>query len=250
MDALQHLRDRRPAAGAHRQSRARGARGGGQSVAHAGSLFRRRRHRRPCVRRVARRSISAMFSAGARSSAIRRTRPLTKSTASRSPRAPVHRRQRRARSVATPASPQSAGLFRSTLNMTILRRAARLRKIKRVCCDSARPWIDRRRISASRTTRPARTRLAQSDVAPRRGRFSLSPPRRCRIEQRSIPPYSRAIPAPQRRERTGFRRSRRGQRRRPSLYQRRGAWKLSGVRETARRTESARGEARPEAWFE
>ncbi len=46
---LQHLSDRRPAAGPDRQSRPRLARSGGQSGAHQGPLFRRRRHRRPRV---------------------------------------------------------------------------------------------------------------------------------------------------------------------------------------------------------
>ena len=50
-DALQHLRDRRPAAGPDRQSRPRRARGGRQPVAHQGPLFRRRRLRRPRLRR-------------------------------------------------------------------------------------------------------------------------------------------------------------------------------------------------------
>ena len=46
---LQHLCHRRTAAGPHRQSRPRRARSRRQSVAHAGPVFRRRRHRRPCV---------------------------------------------------------------------------------------------------------------------------------------------------------------------------------------------------------
>ena len=48
-DALQYLCDRRTAAGADRQSGPRLARGGRQSGAHQGTLFRRRRHRRPRV---------------------------------------------------------------------------------------------------------------------------------------------------------------------------------------------------------
>ena len=54
-DALQHLHDRRPAAGADRQSGPRRAGGGRQPVAHQGPLFRRRRHRRPRLRGDARR---------------------------------------------------------------------------------------------------------------------------------------------------------------------------------------------------
>ncbi len=50
-DALQHLCDRGPAAGADRQSRPRRARGGRQSVADEGPLFRRRRLGRPRLRR-------------------------------------------------------------------------------------------------------------------------------------------------------------------------------------------------------
>ncbi len=50
-DALQHLCDRRPAAGPDRQSGPRLARGRRQSGAHQGTVFRRRRHRRPRLRR-------------------------------------------------------------------------------------------------------------------------------------------------------------------------------------------------------
>ena len=50
-DALQHLRHRRPAARADRQSRPRLARGRRQSGAHQGAVFRRRRHRRSRLRR-------------------------------------------------------------------------------------------------------------------------------------------------------------------------------------------------------
>ncbi len=49
-DALQHLRDRGPAARADRQSRPRRARSGRQPVAHQGPLFRRRRLRRARLR--------------------------------------------------------------------------------------------------------------------------------------------------------------------------------------------------------
>ena len=52
-DALQHLPHQWPAAGAHRQSRPRRARGGAQSADYGLSLFRRRWHRRPCLRRDA-----------------------------------------------------------------------------------------------------------------------------------------------------------------------------------------------------
>ena len=48
-DALQHLSDRRPAAGADLQSRPRRDRGDAQSGQDQRSLFRRRRHRRPRV---------------------------------------------------------------------------------------------------------------------------------------------------------------------------------------------------------
>ncbi len=54
--ALQHVSGRRPAAGPDRQSGPRRPRGGGQPVTHAGSLLRRRRDRRPCLRRLHRRA--------------------------------------------------------------------------------------------------------------------------------------------------------------------------------------------------
>ena len=69
-DAVQHLHHRRAAAGADRQSGPRVDRGRGQSGAHQGALFRRRRHRRARVRRNLR-SASAQRRAAARDRAGR-----------------------------------------------------------------------------------------------------------------------------------------------------------------------------------
>ena len=64
-DALQHLHNRRSPAGPDRQSRPRRAGGGGESVAHPGALFRRRRNGRACVRLVARRAFEERFALAA-----------------------------------------------------------------------------------------------------------------------------------------------------------------------------------------
>ena len=98
-DALQHLCDRRPAAGPDRQSGPRVARGGRQSGAHQGTVLRRRRHRRPCVRREPTSSIS-------------RTSPSCASSSSRraGPEPPPRPRDAFAASrSAAPTAPTAAG---------------------------------------------------------------------------------------------------------------------------------------------
>ena len=102
-DALQHLCDRGPAAGADRQSGPRRARGGRQSVAHQGPLLRRRRHRRPRLRRdlraaPAERRALAPGRAGAASRPTRRPRAaVDRVEPPPAPRVPRRRRRREPR---------------------------------------------------------------------------------------------------------------------------------------------------------
>ena len=123
-DALQHLCDRRAAAGSDRQSGPRLARGGRQSGAHQGAVLRRRRHRRARLRREPTSSTSRTSRSCASSSSRSPARSAAPPTA-RPASAPRHRAGR------SGATPRRAGRTPS--------RPGRAAIPARRACDAAGP---------------------------------------------------------------------------------------------------------------
>ena len=160
-DALQHLHHRRPAAGADLQSRQGGAGGGRQPARTQGSLFRRRRHRRPRVRRDAR-------------PASQERRALAPDREGRQGQARA-RRDADARSAPTPAKHSALddvdpAIFGAVAlgdapvdSGPLATRLGKLAESRRHRGRSARSW--RRPVGERRRRRPASTRSAPSSPA-------------------------------------------------------------------------------------
>ena len=137
-DAVQHLCDRRPAAGTDRQSGPRLARGRRQSGAHQGTVLRRRRHRRPRLRRQLR-AASEERRAAARARAAGATRSAAATPASAPRRAPAPGRATRQSRLPRGSASRPADRLarRSAQRIAGARHRAGAKRGLRLCADHA-----------------------------------------------------------------------------------------------------------------